>query len=148
MIGMNNGAAVSSNSQFNGWNAPPRATMFYTNDGKIGFKKLKDINPIKDITDWAIGGFMVKPYMDFKNERIPSGVNYKTHHTYIGNDGEYIYLIVKPHHMIRDIIPILDKLNITQCIVLDGGGSSQLRHPKGQFNSTRRIGIAVLLKEI
>lgn len=147
-IAMNDGEAISNNAQFNGWKAPPRATLIYQNNGLMGFRQLENINPIRYIAKWAIGGFMVKPYMDFKNEKISSGVNYKTAHTYIGYDKEgKVYLIVKPNHMIRDIVPTLDKLNITHAIVLDGGGSSQLNHPDGNYRSKRKINTAILLKK-
>ena len=82
-IAINEGKALSNNSQFNGWQAPPRATIIYQKDGKLGFRKLQNINTIRNIAEWAIGGYMVKPYMDFKNEKIPASVNYKTAHTYI-----------------------------------------------------------------
>lgn len=148
-IAMNNGKPVSSNAQFNGYNAPPRATMIYHTNGKMGFRKLQNINSIRGITQWAIGGYMVKPYMDFKNEKMPGSINYKTAHTYIGYDEEgNIYLIVKPNHMIYEIVPLLNDLGITNAIVLDGGGSSQLNHPNGNFRSSRKINTAILLKEI
>lgn len=148
-IAMNDGKALSNNSQFNGWNGPPRATLIYHTNNKLGFRQLKDITTIKDNTIWAVGGFMVKPYMDFKNEQIPPGVNYKTAHTYVGYDAEgKIYLIVKPNHMIADIVPLLNQLKITNAIVLDGGGSSQMDHPNGSFKSSRKINSAILLKEI
>lgn len=148
-IAMNGGKPISNNAQFNGWNAPPRATMIYHKNGLMGFRKLQNINTIRDNTIWAIGGYMVKPYMDFKNEKMPGSINYKTAHTYIGYDEEgNIYLIVKPNHMIYEIVPLLNDLGITNAIVLDGGGSSQLRHPQGSFTSTRKINTAVLLKEV
>ena len=149
MIAMNKGKVLSNNAQFNGWNAPPRATLIYHTNKQLGFRQLKNINPIRNNTEWAIGGFMVKPYMDFKNEQIPGAVNYRTNHTYIAYDSEgYIYLIVKPNHMIREIVPLLNELGITNAIVLDGGGSSQLNHPDGQHRSTRAINTAILLKEV
>lgn len=148
-IAMNEGKALSNNAQFNGWNGPPRATLIYHNNNKMGFRQLQNINPIRDITNWAVGGYMVKPYMDFANEKIPGSVNYQTAHTYIGVDAdENIYLIVRPNHMIRDIVPLLDELDIIGAVVLDGGGSSQLNHPDGHFRSTRRINTAILLKEV
>lgn len=148
-IAMNDGKPLSNNSQFNGWNSPPRATLIYHTNKKLGFRQLKNISTIKDNTIWAVGGFMVKPYMDFKNEQIPPGVNYKTAHTYIGYDKEgKIYLIIKPNHNISEIVPLMDKLKITNAIVLDGGGSSQMNHPDGQYKSTRKINSAILLKEI
>ena len=148
-IAMNDGKPLSNNAQFNGWQSPPRATLIYQTNDLLGFRKLKDVNSIRSITKWAIGGFMVKPYMDFVNEKIPSGVNYRTAHSYIGYDSSgKVYLIVKPNHMIADIVPLLDTLNITNCVVLDGGGSSQLNHPDGNYKSTRRINTALLLKEV
>lgn len=148
-IAMNNGKAISNNAQFNGWKAPPRATLIYHTNGLMGFRQLQNINSIRNVTQWAIGGFMVKPYMDFANEKIPAGVNYKTSHTYIGSDKDgKIYLIVKPYHMIYEIVPLLDQLGIINCIVLDGGGSSQLNHLDGNFRASRRINTAVLLKEV
>lgn len=149
MIAMNDGKAISNNSQFNGWKQPPRATMIYQKDKQLGFRKLQDINPIRNIAVWAIGGFMVKPYMDFENENIPSGVNYKTAHSYIGYDDEgYIYLIVKPNHNIPEIVPTLNDLGVVKAIVLDGGGSTQLRHPQGSMQSNRKINTAIVLKEV
>ena len=149
MIAMNEGNAISNNAQFNGWKQPPRATMIYQKDGQMGFRKLQNINPIRDITDWALGGFMVKPYMDFKNENIPGGVNYKTAHSYIGYDDKgYVYLIAKPNHNIPQIIPLINDLGITNCIVLDGGGSTQLSHPLGSISSSRSINTAILIKEV
>ena len=148
-IAMNEGKAISNNAQFNGWNSPPRATLIYHTSGLLGFRKLQNITSIAKTTQWAIGGFMVKPYMDFKNEGMPGSINYKTAHTYIGYDKDQkIYLIVKPNHMIAEIVPLLDQLKITNCIVLDGGGSSQLNHKEGSYKSTRKINTAVLLKEV
>ena len=148
-IAMNDGKALSNNAQFNGWNGPPRATLIYHTSGLLGFRKLQNITSIANITKWAIGGYMVKPYLDFTNEKIPDGVNYKTAHSYIGYDKEgKVYLIVKPNHMIIDIVPLLDQLKITNCIAIDGGGSSQLNHPGGQYKSTRKINTAILLKEV
>lgn len=148
-IAMNNGKPVSSNAQFNGYNAPSRGTMIYHTNGKMGFRKLQNINSIRGITRWAIGGYMVKPYMDFNNEKIPGTINYKTAHTYIGYDTKgKIYLIVKPNHMIYEIVPLLNELKIANAIVLDGGGSSQLNHPNGNFRSSRKINTAILLKEV
>lgn len=96
-IAMNDGKVVSNNAQFNGYNAPPRATMIYHTTKKLGFRQLQNINSIRNNTIWAIGGYMVKPYMDFKNEKIPGTINYKTAHTYIGYDTKgKIYLIVNP----------------------------------------------------
>lgn len=148
-IAMNDGKALSNNAQFNGWNAPPRATLIYHTNGKLGFRQLQNINTIRGITKWAVGGYMVKPYMDFKNEKIPGSVNYKTAHSYISYDGKgKIYLIVKPNHYIREIVPLMDSLGVTHAICLDGGGSSQLNHPDGNYRSSRRINTAVLLKEV
>lgn len=148
-IAMNNGKAISNNAQFNGWNAPPRATMIYHTSGLLGFRQLQNISTIRNITNWAIGGFMVKPYMSFANEKIPGSINYKTAHTYIGyNANGKVYLIVKPYHMINEIVPLLNQLKIINCIVVDGGGSSQLNHPDGNFRASRRINTAILLKEV
>lgn len=148
-IAMNDGKVVSNNAQFNGWNAPPRATLIYHTTKKLGFRQLQNINSIRNNTIWAIGGYMVKPYMDFKNEKIPNSINYKTAHTYIGYDKNgKIYLIAKPNHMIKDIVPLMNQLNITNAIVLDGGGSTQLNHPDGKYTSSRRINTAILLKEV
>lgn len=148
-IAMNDGKALSNNAQFNGWNAPPRATLIYHTNGLLGFKQLQNINTIRNNTIWAIGGYMVKPYMDFANEKMPGSINYKTAHSYIGYDAKgKIYLIVKPNHMISEIVPLLNQLKITNCIVLDGGGSSQMNHPDGSFRASRRINTAILLKEV
>lgn len=147
-IAMNDGKPLSNNAQFNGWNAPPRATLIYHTNKKIGFRQLQNINPIKDNTIWAIGGYMVKPYMDFTNEKIPSSVNYKTAHTYLGYRGNKIFMIVKPNHMIRDIVPLANQLELEGCIVLDGGQSSQLNHPDGNYRSSRVINTAVILREM
>ena len=148
-ITMNDGKAIGNNAQFNGWNAPPRATLIYHTSGQLGFRQLKNINPIRNNTVWAVGGYMVKPYMDFKNEKIPASINYRTAHTYLGYDANgYVYMIVKPYHMIRDIVPLLNMLKITNCIVLDGGGSSQLRHPDGSFHQSRQLNTAIMLKEV
>lgn len=145
-IAMDKGKAISNNAQFNGWKAPARATVIYQKDKQMGFRQLKDINPIRNIAEWALGGHMVKPYMDFKNEKVSGAINYKTAHTYLGYDKDSnIYLIVKPNHMIREIVPLLDKLKITNAIVLDGGGSSQLRHSMGNFTSNRRVNTVVSL---
>lgn len=148
-IAMNEGKAISSNAQFNGWNGPPRATVIYHKSGAMGFRKLTNINTIRNITEWAIGGYMVKPYMDFANEKIPGSINYRTAHTYIGYDkDDNVFLITMPYHMIHEIVAIMDKLGIINAIVLDGGGSSQLNHPDGSFDSTRRINTAIVLKEV
>lgn len=148
-IAINDSKVISNNAQFNGYKGPPRATLIYHTNNKLGFRQLQNINTIKDNTIWAIGGYMVKPYMDFANEKIPNSINYKTAHTYIGYDSKgKVYLIVKPNHMIRDIVPLLNDLGITNCIVLDGGGSSQLNHVEGGYKSNRKINTAVLLKKL
>lgn len=148
-IAVNEGKPLSNNAQYNGWNGPKRATLIYHTNKKLGFRQLQSINTIKDNTIWAIGGYMVKPYIDFGNERIPDSINYKTAHTYIGYDAEdKIYLIVKPNHMIYEIVPLLNELGITNAIVLDGGGSSQLNHKEGGYKSSRKINTAILLKEV
>lgn len=147
-IAMNNGKPISNNAQFNGWKAPARGTLIYHKNGDLGFRQLKSIQNIKDNTQWAIGGYMVKPYMDFKNEEIPKSVNYKTAHTYIGYDkAGKIYTIVKPNHNIYEIVPLLDELGITNCIVLDGGGSSQSNYNGVGYKSKRKVNTAVVFKE-
>ena len=148
-IAMNDGKPISDNAQYNGYNGPPRATLIFHNNKQLGFRQLQNINTIKDNTIWAVGGYMVKPYMDFKNEKIPGSINYKTAHTYIGYDEQgKIYLIVRPNHMIYEIVPLMNELGITNAIVLDGGGSSQLNHPGGNYKSSRKINTAILLKEV
>lgn len=147
-IAMNNGEPISNNAQFNGWKAPARGTLIYHKNGDLGFRQLKSIQNIRDNTQWAIGGYMVKPYMDFKNEEIPKSVNYKTAHTYIGYDkAGKIYTIVKPNHNIYEIVPLLDELGITNCIVLDGGGSSQSNYNGVGYKSKRKVNTAVVFKE-
>lgn len=147
-IAMNKGKAISNNAQFNGWKAPARATIIFQKNELMGFRQLRDINPIRNITEWALGGHMVKPYMDFKNEKMSGAINYKTAHTYLGYDKDNnIYLIVKPNHMIHEIVPLLNKLKITNAVVLDGGGSSQMRHSMGNFTSNRRVNTVVALKQ-
>ena len=137
---MNDGKALSLNAQYNGWNGPKRATLIYHRDKKLGFRQLQNINTIKDNTIWAVGGYMVKPYIDFKNEKIPGSINYKTAHTYIGYDEEgKIYLIVKPNHMIYEIVPLMNELGVTNAIALDGGGSSQLNHQKEVINQVEKL---------
>lgn len=149
-IAVSNGKAISENAKFNGYNAPPRATIYLREDGRLGTKQVKSISDLPKDIMFAVGGFMVKPYMDFANEKIPSGVNYKTGHIYVGFDKDNnIYLIAKPYHTIPEIVPTLDKLGIISCVVLDGGGSTQMKYDgKNLFETSRAINTAIVLKEV
>lgn len=125
-----------------------RGTIVYYANGNIEIKRYNNINEYESNHKWSIGGYSVYPKMYFTEERISGGINYKTAHTYIGYKGKKIYLIVKPNHMIKDIIPLCKTLGLEGLIVLDGGGSSQLNHISGRYTSTRKINSAILLKEI
>lgn len=46
------------------------------------------------------------------------------------------------------IVPLLERLKITNAIVLDVGGSSQLSYPGGSYASSRKMNNPVLLKEV
>ena len=149
-IAMNNGKPISDNASRNGWKAPARATIYMRKDGRLGAKQVKTINELPSDTVWAAGGYMVKPYMDFANEKIPSSVNYQTGHSYIGFDKDNnIYLISKLNHLIKDIVPTLTKLGLISCIVLDGGKSTQMKYNgKDIIKTSRAINTAILLKEV
>lgn len=148
-IAIMNGKPIGGNSMFNSYNhSIKRGTLIYYQDGTIGQRKVNSINEFPKPHVWAIGGYTIVPYMDFKGEKMGSGINYKTAHTYIGYKGNKIYLIVKPNHMIHEITHITSTLNLDGCILLDGGGSSQLRHPDGSFHQSRRVNNAIILKEV
>lgn len=148
-IAVNDGKAISNNAKINGWNGPPRGTIYFTKDGKLGNKKVRNVNELlKDLT-WAVGGYTVKPYIDV-NEKIPESINYSTSHSYLGYDAKgKLYLISKTgKHRMHEIVPLLNKLGLTHCIMLDGGGSTQFNHKDLKFHQSRAINTAILLKEI
>lgn len=148
-IATNDGHAIGGNSMLVSYTSSiKRGTIVYYADGNIEVLRVNSINEFKKPHKWSISGYSVYPYMGFAAEKMSSGIDYKTAHTYIGYKGNKIYLIVKPYHMIKDILPLVKELNLDGCILLDGGGSSQLRHPSGSYKSTRKINSAVLLKEI
>lgn len=148
-IATNNGKPIGGNAMVVSYNKDiKRGTLIYYEDGSIEILRVNSINEFKKNHKWSISGYMIYPSLDFKLEKMPSGIDYKTAHTYIGFKGNVIYLIVKPNHMIKDILPLVRQLKLDGCIVLDGGGSSQLNHPGGSFLSSRKINSAVLLKEI
>ena len=146
-IAVNDGKAISGNASVKGWHEPPRGTIYF--NGKLGNKKVKNTKELPSDVIWAIGGYTVKPYID-KTENIPSSINYSTSHSYIGYDDKgKIYLIAKTgKHRIHEVVPLLDKLGIEHCIMLDGGGSTQLRHKDIEYHQSRAVNTAVLLKEI
>ena len=144
-----NGKPVGGNSMLVSYDKNiKRGTVIYFEDNTIGMAKVNNINEFWKPHIWCISGYTMLPYMDFEGEKMPSGINYKTAHTYLGYKDEKIYMIVKPSHMPAEVVPLLKQLNLKGCILLDGGGSSQLRHPQGSFTSTRKINTAVLLKEV
>ena len=147
-IATNEGKAIGGNSMLVSYNRNiKRGTIVCYEDGTVEVLRVNSINEFKKLHKWAISGYSVYPYMHFKSEKMPGGIDYKTAHTYIGHKGNKIYLIVKPYHRIKEIIPLVKELRLDGCIVLDGGGSSQLRHPGGSFKASRKINSAVLLKE-
>lgn len=149
-IATNEGKPIGGNSMLVSYNRDiKKGTIIYYEDGSLGIAKVNSINEFWKPHVWSISGYTVLPYMDFKGEHMPPGINYKTTHTYLGFDkGNNIYLIVKPNHLIQEIVPLLKELKIEKCIVLDGGGSSQLNHPGGNYIKSRKVNNAVILKEI
>lgn len=148
-IATNNGKPVGGNSMLVSYTSSiKRGTIVSYKDGSVGVLRVNNINQFPKAHNWSISGYSVYPYLNFAAEKMPSGINYKTAHTYIGYKGSQIYLIVKPNHMIREILPLIRQLGLQGCIVLDGGGSSQLRHPNGNYQSGRAINTAVILKEV
>lgn len=146
-IAVNGGKSISNNASINGYPGKVARGTIHYNGKRLGNRKVKRISELPKDTDWAIGGFTIKPYMDFKREQIPASINYKTAHTYLGYDAKgYVYLIVKPSHNVHEIVPTLNELGITQCILLDGGGSSQLNYRGIRHYSSRNINTALLLK--
>lgn len=148
-IATNEGEAIGGNSMLVSYNRNiKRGTIVYYTDGTVEVVRVNSINEFKKSHKWSISGYSVYPYMNFKEEKMPGGIDYKTAHTYIGHKSNNIYLIVEPNCMIKDILPLVKSLGLDSCIVLDGGGSSQLRHPGGNFKTSRKINSAVLLKEV
>ena len=148
-IATNNGKAIGGNSMLVSYNKDiKRGTIVFYEDESLEVLIVNNINEFKKPHKWAISGYSIYPYLNFKAERMPGGINYRTNHTYIGYKGNLVYLFVKQYHMINEILPLIKMLNLEGCIVLDGGDSSQLRHPMGSFNASRKINSAVLLKEI
>ena len=148
-IATNNGKALGGNSMLVSYSRDiKRGTIVYYQDGTVEVLRVNSINEFKKPHRWSISGYSVYPYLNFSAEKMPGGIDYRTAHTYIGYKGNTIYLIVKPNHMIRDILPLVRQLGLDGCVVLDGGGSSQLNHPNGAYKSSRRINSAVILKEV
>lgn len=148
-IATNNGKPIGGNSMVVSYNKDiKRGTIVYYEDESIEFLRVNNINEFKKKHNWAISGYSIFPYLNFMIEKMPSGINYRTNHTYIGYRGRFIYLIVKPYHMIKEILPLVKMLGLEGCIVLDGGGSSQMSYPLGSLYSSRKINNGVLLKEL
>lgn len=148
-IATNDGKPIGGNSMLNSYDRSiKRGTIVYYKDGSIRLEKVNSINEFTKPHIWAIGGYTVYPGMDLKREKIPGGVNYKTAHSYIAYKGNKLYLFVKPYHMIKDILPFVKQMGFEGCIVVDGGGSSQIRHPDGSYRTSRKVNNAILLKEV
>lgn len=149
-IATNDGKAIGGNSMLVSYDKTiKRGTIIYFEDGSLGMAKVNNTNEYWKPHIWSISGYTVLPYMDFKGEKMPNGINYRTAHTYLGFDKEgYIYMIVRPYHMISEIVPLLRQLKIEKCIVLDGGGSSQLNHLQGKFKSNRKVNNVIAIKEV
>jgi len=148
-IATNEGKAIGGNAMLVSYNKDiKRGTIVYDDDGSIEIVRVNSINEFSKPHRWSISGYSVYPYLNFEEEKMSGGINYKTAHTYIGFKGNKIYLIVKPNHLIKEILPLIKDLGLEGCIVLDGGGSSQLKHPNGNYNSSRKINSAVILKQI
>lgn len=148
-IATNNGKPLGGNSMLVSYNRSiKRGTIVRFKDGTMGIYRVNSINEFPKPHDWSISGYSVYPFMNFGAEKMPSGINYRTAHTYLGFKGDTVYLIVKPNHMITQVLPLIKQLGLEGCILLDGGGSSQLNHPDGIYNSNRKINTAVLLKEV
>ena len=54
-IAVNNGKPISGNASINGWKAPARGTIYFTQDGKMGNKKVKSVNELPKNLVWEIG---------------------------------------------------------------------------------------------
>ena len=151
-IATNDGKPIGGNSMLNNYSKIPRGTIIYYKDGTMEVKRIVGINEIKKPHVWAMGGYSIYPYFNLNAEKCPSAINYKTAHSYIAYkivDGKpIVYLFVKPNHMIKDILPFVREMKFDGCIVLDGGGSSQLRHPDGNYESSRKVNNVLLLKEV
>ena len=152
-IATNNGKPIGGNSMLNTYQKSIlRGTIIYYQDGTMEVKRVNSINEFTKPHIWSIGGYSIHPYFNLAAEKCPNGVNYKTHHSYIAwkmvNGKPVVYLFVKPNHMIKDILPFVKEMKFDGCVVLDGGGSSQLRHPNGEFKQSRLINNAILLKEV
>lgn len=148
-IATNNGKAIGGNSMLNSYNKSiKRGTLVYYKDGTMDIVRVNSINEFKKPHIWSIGGYSVYPYMNFKEEKMPNGINYRTAHTFLGIKDNKVFLMVKPNCMIKDIIPLAKEMKLEKILVVDGGGSSQLRHLDGSFKTSRKINSAVLLKEV
>ena len=148
-IATNNGKPLGNNSMLVSYDKSiQRGTVVRFKDGEMGIYRVNSINEFPKEHDWSISGYSIYPFMNFGIEKMANGVNYKTAHTYLGFKGDKVYLIVKPNHMISQILPLVEQLELEGCILLDGGGSSQLNHPDGFYNSNTKINTAVLLKEV
>lgn len=148
-IATNKGKAIGGNSMLNSYDRSiKRGTIIYYKDGSIEIKRVNSINEFSKPHIWAMGGYTIYPGMDLKGEKIPPGVNYKTSHSYIAYKGNKLFLFVKPNHMIKDILAFVKEMGFEGCIVVDGGGSSQLRHPHGQYKQSRKINNAIILKAV
>ncbi len=147
-IATDNGQPIGGNSMFNNYSNIPRGTIIYYKDNAIEVRRAVSINEFSKPHIWSIGGYSVYPFFNLGEEKCPGGINYKTAHSYIAYKGNSIFLFVKPNHMIKDILPFVKEMKFDGCIVVDGGGSSQLRHPNGYYQSTRKVNNVVLLKEV
>lgn len=151
-IATNNGKPIGGNSMLNNYSKIARGTIIYYKDGTMEVKRIVGTNEIKKPHVWAMGGYSIYPYFNLNAEKCPSAINYKTAHSYIAYkivDGKpKIYLFVKPNHMIKDILPFVKEMKFDGCVVVDGGGSSQIRHPNGKYGSNRKVNNVILLKEV
>ena len=146
-IATSNGKPIGGNSMLVSYSpSVKRGTIIGYRDGTVGIEIINNINEIRKPHIWAVSGHSVFP--SFIPSQITRDINYRTAHTYIGFKGSTVYMFVKPSHMISEIIPFVKSMKLDGCIVVDGGGSSQLRHPSGSFASSRKINSAMILKEV
>lgn len=148
-IAINDGKNVDVNSHVSNYLGNERGTVYF--DGQMHVERIYNIRN-KNNVSWAISGIEIIPVMDAYKEGFVgpfSDVVRRCNHTGIFFDEKYVYLIVAENLFLKDFKAKVEKnFKVLGGVALDGGGSTQMNYLGKGLKSSRKIGTAVLLKEI
>ncbi|NLD18296.1 MAG: phosphodiester glycosidase family protein [Tissierellia bacterium] len=149
LIAVNNGVALSGNAKFNGWQQPPRGTMYF--DGvNVKVKRVKSVVELPSSTVWAIGGGSLIPHYIPKEENWDSSVIYSTNRTGIAYKGDTVFLIVAKNMSMEEFKnKIFIHLKVDGAIFLDGGQSTQMNYVGNKgISSTRGLNNLIGIRSV